>query len=114
MHSLTNSLCILSLSLSVLSFFSWSSALTFLLFSNFLCVGGKLLLITYYLLIYYLHVYFANIIFVNLFSYLVYANASSILLRQAASQDLDNLKFSINNGGKKKVFLIYFLLQILG
>ena len=64
--------------------------------------------ITYYLLIYYLHVYFANIIFVNLFYYLVYANASSILLRQAASQDLDNLKFSINNGGKKKVFLIIF------
>ena len=64
--------------------------------------------ITYYLLIYYLHVYFANIIFVNLFYYLVYANASSILLCQAASQDLDNLKFSINNGGKKKVFLIIF------
>ena len=71
--------------------------------------------ITHYLLIYYLHVYFAKIIFVNLFYYLIYVNASSILSRQAASLDLDNLKFSINNGGKKKVFfLIYFLLQILG
>ena len=40
--------------------------------------------ITYYLLIYYLHVYFVKVIFVNLFYYLVYANASSILLCQAA------------------------------
>ena len=70
--------------------------------------------ITYYLLIYYLHVYFANIIFVNLFYYLVYANASSILLRQAASQDLDNLKFSINNGGKKKVFFNLFFISNFG